>query len=87
MNDYALTYGKHAEKDAIMKLEQKIELGKIKIRNCRRLRMYIFAIGEDLKMSKPCCQCQILLASYWHWFSRIYYSTGDEDNILDTWRL
>ncbi len=82
-NSYALTSGIHAERDAIDRLKNLISRGKIKERSCRHLCIYVFAIGVDLKMSRPCTRCQNLLGMYRHWFSRIYFSTGDPDNILD----
>ena len=68
-----------AEKSAIQNLIYKVNCGKIKIRSCRRLYMYIFSIGSDLKYSKPCCKCQKMLDTYKYWFSKIYYSTGSDE--------
>ena len=76
----------HAEDAAIKRLKNMISRGKYKERRCRRLNMYIFRIGTDLMMSKPCSSCQELLTDYWSWFGHVYYSTGDEDNIMEEYK-
>ena len=84
MNSYTMPFGTiHAEDDAINNLLFKVSRGKMKTRLCKRLILYVFAISEDLKMSKPCSKCQKLLDKYDTWFSRIYYSTGEVNNIIE----
>jgi cytidine deaminase len=88
INKYAHPYGSiHAEDAAIRYLIHQVSRGKFKERKLRRLTMYVFCIGADLKMSKPCLACQDLLQEYSSWFHRVYYSTGNPDNVLEEFNL
>ena len=87
-NKYIHPYGSiHAEDAAIQYLKFQIRRGEFKARKCRRLIMYVFSICIDLKMSRPCENCQILLNKHSNWFQKIYYSTGNINNVIEEFLL
>lgn len=88
INKYTHPHGSiHAEDDAIRSLSFQVSRGKFKERRCRRLVMYVFSISDDLKMSKPCEDCQSLLKEYSEWFQKIYYSTGNINDVIAEFSL
>jgi len=86
-NDFDLhNISTHAEDNVIKELLWLIGNGRMKERHARRLHMYIFCIGMEgqMKLSRPCEDCVVILSRYDHIFSRIYYSI--DNDTLGRWK-